>query len=165
MSYGYSRRAVTTTSIIDPFYVDLQIGATQGFLSRAIESYDNVSVTVGYKTTLNGKFRTHLVKGSPYITVVYEGATPIITSLGTTITSVDTTLSPSGGAENTVGSHYLVKLGNGQQWMVYCSEPTVSLVWKDNTLSSSTLMSHGFVQVAILANGQDRYVCDRSDTF
>ena len=164
MSYGYSRRVVTTTSIIDPFYVDLQIGATQGFLSRAIESYDNVSVTVGYKTTLNGKFRTHLVKGSPYITVVYEGATPIITSLSTTIISVDTTLSPSGGAGNTVGSHYLVKLGNGQQWLVYCSEPSVSLVWKDNTLSSSTPITHGFVRVAVLPNGQDRCVCDGYDT-
>ena len=71
VSYGYSRRTVTTTAIIDPFYVDLQIGATQGFISRAVESYDNVSVTVGYKTTLNGKFRTHLVKGAPSHTTHY----------------------------------------------------------------------------------------------
>ena len=99
--------------------------------------------------------------GSPYITVVYDGATPIITSLGTTIASVDESHFPplpggGGGGGNTMGSHYLVKLGNGQQWLVYCSDPSVSLTWKDNTLSSPTPLTQGFVRVAIVPTGQDR---------
>ena len=58
--------------------------------------------------------------GSPYITVVYDGATPIITSLSTSIISVDASPSssrspspsPPVGGGNALGTHYLVKLGN-----------------------------------------------------
>lgn len=143
VSYGASRRAVSPIAITDPFVTDLQIGSLQGFVSRGIESYDNTSVTVCYKTQVNGKFRTYLVKGSPFITVVYENATPVITSSLMRIISVDSRI-----VKGSIGVQYIVTLGNFQKWLVYCSEP-VALLWKENTLTSPNPI-RGFIRVSIL---------------
>ena len=143
VSYGASRRAVSPTAITDPFMADLQIGSIQGFVGRAVESYDNTSVTICYRTAVNGKFRTYLVKGSPFITVVYENATPIISSSPVKIVSVDARV-----VKGSVGVQYIVTLGNYQKWLVYCSEP-VALIWRDNTLYSPNPI-RGVIRVAIL---------------
>ena len=89
VSYGASRRSVTRISISDPFLCDLQISSTQQYLSRSVEGYDNISVTMGYRTASNGRYRAHLVKSSPFVTVVFENATPIISSPFSKIISVD----------------------------------------------------------------------------
>jgi endo-1,3(4)-beta-glucanase len=143
VSYGAGRRVVSQTSIIDPFAIDFQIAALQGYAGRSIESYDNVSVTMGYRTVGSGKYRTHLVKGSPFITVVYDGATPVISSPAMRILRVDARV-----VQGSVGVQYIVTLGNFQKWLVYCSEP-VALVWKENTLSSPNPI-RGVIRVAIL---------------
>ena len=143
VSYGASRRVVSPAAITDPFVADLQIGSIQAFAGRAIESYDNTSVTVCYRTAVNGKFRTYLVKGSPFITVVYENATPMISSTLMKIISVDARV-----VKGSVGVQYIVMLGNFQKWLVYCSEP-VALIWRDNTLYSPNPI-RGFIRVAIL---------------
>lgn len=143
VSYGASRRAVSQIAITDPFVADLQIGSTQAFVGRAVESYDNTSVTVCYRTAVNGKFRTYLVKGSPFVTVVYENATPLISSPLMKITTVDSRV-----VRNSPGIQYIVTLGNFQKWLVYCSEP-VALVWKENTLYSPNPI-RGYIRVSIL---------------
>jgi endoglucanase Acf2 len=143
VSYGASRRLVTPIAIADIFVPDLQISAVQGYISRGVEAYDNTSVTMGYKTAVNGRYRTHLVKGSPFITVVYENATPIISSALMKINSVDARV-----VRGSVGIQYIVTLGNFQKWLVYCSEP-VALIWRDNTLYSPNPIK-GFMRVSIL---------------
>ena len=143
VSYGASRRAVSPTAITDPFMADLQISSTQAFISRAVESYDNTSVTICYRTAVNGKLRTYLVKGSPFITVAYENATPIISSTIMKIVTVDARV-----VKGSIGVQYIVTLGNFQKWLVYCSEP-VALIWRDNTLYSPNPI-RGFIRVAIL---------------
>lgn len=143
VSYGAFRRQVTSNAIIDTFANDIQISVTQPYVGRAIEAYDNVSVTMGYRTTANGKFRTYLVKGSPYITTYFEGTTPVISSPLMHITSVDAKI-----VQNSVGTQYILTLGNFQKWFVYCSE-SVTFTWKDNTLTAASAI-RGFVRIAIL---------------
>lgn len=89
ISYGASRRSVTRLAISDSFLCDLQISTAQQYLSRSIEGYDNISVTMGYRTATNGRYRAHLVKSSPFVTVVFDNATPIISSPFSKIISVD----------------------------------------------------------------------------
>lgn len=89
VSYGASRRIVSKLAITDPFLCDLQISSTQQYLSRSVEGYDNMSVTMGYRTAFNGRYRAHLVKGSPFITTVFDNATPVISSPFSKIISVD----------------------------------------------------------------------------
>eukprot|EP01038_Epipyxis_sp_PR26KG_P003988 gene3988-5712_t len=145
ISYGATRRSVSRTAIIDSFASDLQISTTQGYLSRSVESYDNISVTMGYKTVGLGKYRTHLVKGSPFITVVFENTTPIISAYLMKITSIDARV-----VKDSTGAQYIVTLGNFQKWLVYCSE-SVALIWKENVLTSPTPI-RGFIRIAILPN-------------
>ena len=89
VSYGASRRVVSKLAITDPFLCDLQISSTQQYLSRSVEGYDNMSVTMGYRTALNGRYRAHLVKGSLFVTTVFDNATPVISSPYSKIVSVD----------------------------------------------------------------------------
>jgi endoglucanase Acf2 len=89
VSYGATRRSVTRMAITDSFLCDIQISTTQSYTSRSVEGYDNISVTMGYRTSLNGRFRTHLVKSSPFVTTVFDNATPVISSPFSRILSVD----------------------------------------------------------------------------
>ena len=50
VSYGAFRRIVSPISVFDPFVTDIQISATQTYVSRSLDSYDNASVTMSYKT-------------------------------------------------------------------------------------------------------------------
>jgi len=107
---------------------------------------------MGYRTATNGRYRAHLVKSSPFVTAVFDNATPIISSPFSKIISVDAKV-----VQNSVGAQYIVTLGNYQKWLVYCSEP-VALIWKENTLSSPTPIK-GIVRVAILpvANSEQAF--------
>jgi endoglucanase Acf2 len=143
ISYGATRRIVTQLAVSDPFVTDIQISATQVYLSRSVDSFDNLAVTMAYRTTGNGKYRTHLVKGSPFITVVYEGATPVLSANLMQILNVEAKV-----VKGSVGIQYIVTLGNSQKWLVYCSEP-VAFTWKDNTLTAPSAI-RGMVRVAVL---------------
>lgn len=143
VSYGPTRRIVSQVAVTDPFVSDLQISATQAYVGRSIESYDNVSVTMCYRTALNGRYRAYLVKGSPYITVAFDNATPIISSGLMKILTVESRV-----VKGSVGLQYIVTLGNFQKWLLYCSEP-IALIWKEDTLTSP-LPIRGIIRVAIL---------------
>jgi hypothetical protein len=88
VSYGASRRVVSKKSIVDPFVADLQLGTKEAYISRAVEAHDALSVTMGYRT-VGGKYKTHVVKSSPFVTVVYDNATPEITAELMQINSVE----------------------------------------------------------------------------
>lgn len=144
VSYGASRRIVSRSAIADNFVADWQISAVQANIgTRAVEKHDKFSVTMGYKTASNGKYRTHLVKSAPFVTVVYENAAPLLTSNLMRILSVEAQV-----VKDSTGVQYIVTLGNFQKWLVYCSEP-LALSWSGNTLSSLTPIK-GYIRVAIL---------------
>jgi len=144
VSYGASRRIVSKTAISDNFVADLQIAAAHANAgSRAVEKHDKFSVTMGYKTVTNGKYRVHLVKSSPFVTVVYENAAPSITSSLMHILNVE-----AQSLKDSTGVQYIVTLGNFQKWLVYCSDP-LGLVWSGNSLTALAPI-RGVVRVAIL---------------
>jgi len=149
VSYGPTRRAVTQLSILDSFATDLQINSLEGYTSRSVERYDNGSVTMVFTTSSSsglGKYRAILVKGSPFVTVAFDNVTPIISSPLMRITAVDQR--PAANI-NSQGVQYLVTLGNFQRWLVHCSDPSCTLVWKENTLTSPNII-HGVIRIAIL---------------
>lgn len=144
VSYGAARRVVTQLFVADPFMVDIQLSAVQGYVSRSVEAYDNSSVTMTYKTSNGGKYKTHLVKGAPFITVVYDNTTPVISAELMNIYDVEQKLFKASGD----GVYYIITLGSWQKWMVYCSENVV-FQWKDNALTAVSPI-RGFVRVAVL---------------
>ena len=80
VSYGASRRHTTQISIFDDFLADLTLTSIESYVSRSIQAFDFASVTMGFATATGGGFKTPLVKGSPFITVVYSKTTPVISS-------------------------------------------------------------------------------------
>jgi endo-1,3(4)-beta-glucanase len=143
VSYGASRRIVSKKAITDNFVADLQIAAVSPNAAHSVEKHDKLSVTMGYKTTANGKYRVHIVKSSPFVTVVYENAAPMITSSLMHILTVEPQV-----VKDSTGVQYIVTLGNYQKWLVYCSEP-MPLSFTGNALFSLTPI-RGFIRVAIL---------------
>jgi endoglucanase Acf2 len=119
ISYGAFRRSVTDYSISDIFAVDIQLGSSQSYISRAVESFDNLTVTIAYKMEGGAGFKSPFIKNSPFITVVYSSATPVINTTMKILSFESVALDfPSTGN----GIQYLLTLGNYQKWLVYCSE-------------------------------------------
>jgi endo-1,3(4)-beta-glucanase len=141
--YGAAHRAVSAEAITDPFVVDMQLTAAEAYISHTVSSYDNVSVTMQFIVG-TGSFSAPLVKGSPFITAVYQSATPIISSNTMLITSVEVIPTPNGEP----GSIRVLTLGNYQKWLVYCSSPS-PLLWSQNSLSTNGPIS-GYVRAAII---------------
>lgn len=143
VSYGPWRRLVSQLYVQDVFAADMQISSYQAYQSRGVEGYDSLSVGMAYKTASLGKYKGVFVKGAPFITVVFENATPVITTTIAKIVSAE--FRPS---RANPGVQYVVTLSNNQKWLVYCSE-TIPLTVKDNSLTSPYPI-RGVVRVAFL---------------
>jgi endo-1,3(4)-beta-glucanase len=146
LSYGPTRRSVTNKWIRDIFDVDLQISTVQTYTSRGVSAYDEISVTMSYDVA-GGTFKAFLVKGSPFVTISFQGSTPLISSPTMHITKMES--HPIPPSSSLVGSVSIVTLGNYQKWIVYCSDPAASLVWKDDSITA-TNPTHGFLRIGIL---------------
>ena len=143
ISYGATRRVVTQLAITDPFAIDLQLGSVETIKNWSVAKFDNLSVTVQFETLNLGSFTNYLVKSSPFVTVEYDLATPIISSDVMNIVDVNGKL-----VNGTKGTFYIITLGNYQNWFMYCSEP-VSFVLQNNALVAPHPIS-GVVRVAFI---------------
>jgi endo-1,3(4)-beta-glucanase len=144
ISYGPTRRSVTNKWIRDVFDIDLQVSTVQPYSNRGVSTYDEISVTMSYDVA-GGSFKAFLVKGSPFLTILFQGSTPLISSPIMHITKMESHPIPPSIA----GSVSIVTLGNYQKWIVYCSDPTVSLVWKNDSITA-TNPTHGYIRIGIL---------------
>lgn len=145
ISYGPTRRSVSQLAVSDPFVSDIQLSSVENYISRSVESYDSSSVTMSYITSLNGKYKTPLVKGCPFITVIYENSTPSISSTLMKITSFENRVVK----DSTVGVQYIITLGNYQKWLLFCSE-NVEFTLQGDTISAARRITTGYIRIAIL---------------
>ena len=194
-SYNPTRRVMTELVVSDPFDNDLELSAAEEYVDRKVAKYDSLSVTMQYKVSDEGTYTAHLVKGSPYVTVSYEGATPVIKAPNMQIISVEernadgkrvgdlepVPLPPgrrgvkrvlsestgSAGSPQPAGVQYLLNLGNFQKWLVYVSDPNTALIWDKvgNTMTAQSPMESGFVRVAILPPLKDDMSVSRAFRF
>jgi endo-1,3(4)-beta-glucanase len=137
VSYSATRRSVSQMAIIDAFDVDLQVGSAEQYVSRAVQKFDNLSVTMQYQTANGGKYMAYLVKGSVFVTVEFQGATPVISSANMHIISMVPQISAGG---STASQQYLVTLGNYQQWLLYSSS-SISLTCSGDSITAAGPMN------------------------
>lgn len=135
VSYGAMRRVVTQLAITDNFDEDILLSSVEPCLTYAVSRYDNLSVSMTFAVS-GGSYTAPLVKASPFITVVYDNATPVVSSEVMMITGVTPKV-----VEGVVGTFYLITLGNYENWLVYCSAP-VSFDWNGNTLTGIDALLH-----------------------
>ena len=143
VSYGATRRVVTQLAITDAFAVDMQLGSIETVENWSVSKYDNLSVAMQFNTENGGGFTNYLVKSSPYVTVQYDNATPVISSDVMLFSSVEGQL-----VDGKIGTFYIITLGNAQNWLLYCSVP-VSFTLRGNSLIAPAPIS-GVVRIAFL---------------
>lgn len=149
ISYGPTRRTVTNKWIRDTFDVDLQISTIQPYANRGILSYDELSVTMNYDVS-GGSYKAYFIKGSPFITILFQSSTPIITSTTMHITKMEQHPIPTSSTSTSIpGLVYIVTLGNYQKWIIYSSDSTTALLWNGDSITASS-PSHGFIRMGIL---------------
>jgi len=84
-SYPPLRRKVDATSIRDVFNPDLTFGSEEAIANRHVLSFDPLSVSVRFLISdhrnRSNYWESYIVRGSPYVTIFYRAATPVITPL------------------------------------------------------------------------------------
>jgi hypothetical protein len=78
VSYPAGHRQEDAKSIHDYAIPDLAFACREGTMSRHIEQFDALSVTLKYGTMSGGSWESYLVQGSPYITIKYKNSMPAI---------------------------------------------------------------------------------------
>ena len=84
-SYPPLRRKIDSTSIRDVFQPDLTFGSAEEVLMRHVVSFDPLSVSVRFLNSEHEErssyWESYIVRGSPYVTIKYRAATPMISPL------------------------------------------------------------------------------------
>lgn len=100
--------------VMTVFIPNLSLGCTES-ANRTLTGYDQLGVTMQWKTGAN-KMTLPLVRGSPYVTMIYDGLTPFIDSNAVILKVNDQ--APKAG---TTATRFKINLNNGQTWYIYAS--------------------------------------------
>lgn len=78
VSYPAGHRQEDAKAVHDYAIPDLAFGCREGTMSRHVEHFDPLSVTLKYGTMSGGFWESYLVQGSPYVTIRYKNSMPAI---------------------------------------------------------------------------------------
>jgi endo-1,3(4)-beta-glucanase len=133
---------VTTTTAYEAASAQVILGTVEPLGAHTITGWDPVSVTVTWQASSGtATMSTPIVYGAPYVTARYAGMTPRITApVG--MTSVNG--SQSGTATS---ARFDMLLGNGQEWIVYTSQP-VAATWGKGAALTFSAPLQGWARVA-----------------
>jgi endo-1,3(4)-beta-glucanase len=131
------------TFVISSFVSNWTLGANEALNAHKIVDYDPLSVTVEW-TDGTGTLQAPVVRGMPYLTAVYNGLTP-------EVTTIHAILSINGTSPNATitDDRFELVLNNGQTWVLYASE-TITLVYAGNNTLIGPGDWNGVLRMAIL---------------
>jgi endoglucanase Acf2 len=81
VSYPVRHRITDAHTITDAFAPDLTLTTVEEVSKRHVTAFDPLSVTLRFVSSVNSKWETALVQGSPYVTCQYVKETPILKPL------------------------------------------------------------------------------------
>lgn len=185
-SYPAQHRKENNKEIHDYFFPDLTLSSSQNVTARKVIAFDPLSVQLRYYTAgrKNSFWETYLVQGSPYITLKYSSASPIIHAF-TTFTGLicpredqkrrtrrrlkfgvcysnnNTTEQVASRLTTLHGVQFIIETQEGVRWIAFSSE-LISL--KLNTTTRTTITAEGedgnafsgILRLAILPPTQDQ---------
>lgn len=133
------------TYVYSSFVSNWTIGADESMGAHKVIDYDPLSVTVQWvqSGSQNGTLQTPVVRGMPYMTGIYNGLTPVISTIHSLLsvngTNVNATMTDD---------RFELALNNGQTWILYTSEVTTFII-ANNTLTATVPMD-GVIRIAVL---------------
>lgn len=132
-----------STYVISSFVSNWTLGAEEELNAHKVADYDPLSVRVEWTSVGGGSMSAPVVRGMPYLTAVYEGLTPQLSTIHAVLsvngTNVNATMT---------GERFELALNNGQTWILYTSEVTTFII-ANNTLTATTPMT-GSLRIAVL---------------
>jgi len=185
-SYPAQHRKENDKAIHDYFFPDLTFSSSQNVTARKIVAFDPLSVQLRYYTAgrKNSFWETYLVQGSPYVTLKYSGASPIIQAFstftglicpredekrrtrrqlkfGVCYSNNNTTEQVTSKLTTLHGVQFIIETQEGVRWVAFSSE-LISL--KLNTTTRTTITAEGedgdafsgILRLAILPPTQDQ---------
>ncbi|RHZ15064.1 hypothetical protein DYB37_008409 [Aphanomyces astaci] len=133
---SYPFRVVTAKSIIQGFTPEIVVQL--GPQPLQIRRFDDLSVTIAFPQATGGTIILHLVRGSPYMTLEYQDATPAISSAANILS-----VAPS----SPTSPYSQVTLGNWHQWLLFTSTP---FAWTQHEHTwSGPRRFNGIVRIAL----------------
>ncbi|XP_074287344.1 glucan endo-1,3-beta-D-glucosidase [Silene latifolia] len=147
LSVSYPTRFANSSFIYQVFNPDFTITGSNfddpNRKSHKVSNFSDLSVTVDFPAV---NLRFFLVRGSPFITCVVPcGKTSF------TISTIHAILSITANVTNT---KYVVKLNNGQTWVIYASSP-INFTHDLSNISSDAFC--GIIRVAVIPNSDGNY--------
>jgi endo-1,3(4)-beta-glucanase len=143
-------KSVTSTYITTPFIGNLILSAEQG-ATMHIESYDLLSVTLKWNEHGgSGTLSSPIVRGSPFITMIYNQMTPVIKSSHALLT-----VNGNGGSGPFNGTEFSVRMNNGQHWKIFSlGGVPITLYKRNNQLVSSDPFT-GILRATVVTRQSD----------
>ena len=156
VSYSAFRHLSTAMVIADLFAPDMSLATVENATTHYVESYDPLSVGLVFPTVLHlqgnrpSYYRTHLVRGCPYVTVEYYGCRPRVKApnMITVINGLLFRENATFQAAALTGSVFDITVISGQHWMLF-AEPPITLVWTIDGSLTAVEPYTGFLRVAV----------------
>jgi len=146
VSYPAARRAITVTTESDFFQDDLIFTSAEEYAARYVTDYDEFSVTMHFDTESGGSYETIAVRGSPYATVLYDGATPVLKSIWSNVTTINGL--PAAGV-TVSGTEFLLEQQDGMRWLVFSSDSLSLSVSENGEVLSASEPFTGWIRAAV----------------
>jgi len=128
---------------------NLIMGAVEDLGSRRVVDHDELSVTVGWGQE-GARLTAPIVRGMPYVTGIYEGLRP---KLSTQHAVLKFNGMPLVVGKGSTASRFTLELNNGQTWVLYSSSPLTLTPLNLSQLDASGPFD-GSLRAALLVPGQ-----------
>ncbi len=131
------------TFVISSFVSNWTLGTSESLAAHQVVDYDPLSVTVEWSAGA-GTLQAPIVRGMPYLTTVYSGLTP-------EVSTIHAILSINGASPNAsiTDSRFELVLNNGQTWVLYASEP-IALTYTGNNTLQGPSQWNGVLRMAVV---------------
>ncbi|PVU91932.1 hypothetical protein BB561_004115 [Smittium simulii] len=148
VSFFYPQPSVSNTSVTLSTMSEWDVGSREGFLSRQVSSFDDMTMIYSWTSKENSLqgMSTPLVKGSPYFTIKYNDSTPLFKYNNAAFTSATHNLSKTS---------FKFTFKNGRIWGIYATSPINIFFTETGELISDQTYS-GYIRFAYFPD-KDKY--------
>jgi endo-1,3(4)-beta-glucanase len=127
-----------------------------------IASYDQLSVTLKWdQHGGSGSLSSPIVRGSPFITMIYDQMTPVIQTAHALLS-----VNGNGGSGPFTGTQFSLRMNNGQQWKLFTlNGVSITFYKRSNQLISNDLFT-GVIRAAVVSGaGVEEALANASQTY
>lgn len=146
MEICYPGFVTTENYVLSVFLPNIRLTVKESLLGRRVVNHDDFSVTMEWKSSdTSGSIKAIIVQGSPYITFVIDGLTPVLSTL-------HALLSPN--HSTTEGTRFKISLNNGQSWLIHTSKRVGFVFEGPNDAVKATNTFNGVIRMSFIPSDE-----------